>query len=762
MIGCRLALVISGGGGGFTPMSSFVGGIAGALYDHSYLPSLFLDRSMTPSIPATIDGLVGTRLDLSGNGNHSVAPSDAARGTLRTDGTLYWIEYGGDDSYAVPSVNIAQNMSEVFAFSRPSSGINSIGFGAGAVALPHGHWWYIDNQTYVALGATESASLNSSSATGQFVTSNIRNATNEILRRNGLQRGTRAAAAVSGTITHAGKTGGSFSSAGTKVYAQMIIAKELTDNELTQIENWFGVKAGLDIPFLSKYERLVVVNPDGTGDYTTLKAAVETVGAGSADNQRVLYHVHEGVYTDTDYFLPHYSDIIGIGALSNIWLKGELPENASLTDISLTSTVGMNRTTKLVNLRITCKNMRYPIHSDSSASANLALQEIEDCDIEHFGNDAARIWQAANGGDANGVWKEEQAFGCGTHSGEQIYSRRTRWAGHKNPFGFHTNKDFALPNYIELDNCQIVNTVGGLVGGVSNLGTGGTNHFVIRDCVIDGILVSDAVPWFSEVLANQRGKRTSETEITISGSSPVAWTSTDSGVVLELRSIDAVASAVVVSGTGATALFGASPVIVAGGSGYPARIYSYHAIIGMAGTSLGERLGNCTIVNKTLNIVFDGSINITLTLDQNYSAMNNVAVVSALNILLADGSRSFYVATPYNETAPIFQTDRETLVTNISAVVILKGMAVASAGRKATSADARPQIAGVALENIVPSATGRVLASGNIHKNAVLFNGVISVAIGDVFGVSSTAGEIVESASVSLLRYIATDAFEFV
>ena len=63
---------------------------------------LYEDRSVTPSTPASVDGVVGTRLDISGNNNHAIAPSDAARAILRQSGGLYYLEYDGvDDGYTL-------------------------------------------------------------------------------------------------------------------------------------------------------------------------------------------------------------------------------------------------------------------------------------------------------------------------------------------------------------------------------------------------------------------------------------------------------------------------------------------------------------------------------------------------------------------------------------------------------------------------------------------------------------------------------------
>lgn len=74
------------------------------LYDISQLSSLYADRSATPSTPASVDGVVGTILDLSGNGNHAIAHSDAARPILRQSGNYYYLEPDGvNDGLVVQS-----------------------------------------------------------------------------------------------------------------------------------------------------------------------------------------------------------------------------------------------------------------------------------------------------------------------------------------------------------------------------------------------------------------------------------------------------------------------------------------------------------------------------------------------------------------------------------------------------------------------------------------------------------------------------------
>ena len=83
-----------------------------AFWDVSVLSTLFSDRSATPGTPAVVDGVVGTIKDLGPTGAHLIAPADAARGILRTDGAgKYWIETDGVDDRYVTSQPLSSMVS---------------------------------------------------------------------------------------------------------------------------------------------------------------------------------------------------------------------------------------------------------------------------------------------------------------------------------------------------------------------------------------------------------------------------------------------------------------------------------------------------------------------------------------------------------------------------------------------------------------------------------------------------------------------------
>ena len=529
-----------------------------------------------------------------------------------------------------------------------------------------------------------------------------------------------------------------------------------------------------------EYIRTVVIKPDGTGDFVSLKAAIDALGvtaqgsggSGSNSNRRVLYLVHEGVYEDIEYFLPRFADIVGIGRQGHVWLKGYQPPDTSLTNITNNSTVWMNDTTRLFNLKITAQNMRYPIHSDSGPSARRAIMEIYDCHIEHFGNDEARAWQSANGGNAAAVHRPEHAWGGGTHSGQKIISKRTKWisgrASSAVPFSNHTNRDFPEGNLIELEDCELTHPLGNRAYQFDENGSKVEHHSVLKNCVINGEIINRSTGWLNPGPEVDHGNGSGMCRITVSGGTPTSWTSTNNTEVLELRSEPGADSAVAISGDAADVLFGPLPDYRAGGTNYAARVFSSHKINLLAAHSLGTRLGDRSGTPITLTVALDGGSPVDLVLNADYTAMNNAAVITALNSLMtgAGGGATFAQVDPYGNTAPVVQTDHEIAIENTSAdTVILKGMVVAydgarHLGRIATSADARHLIAGIALENIAPGERGRVLKSGHIAQSQVLFSAAPTMTFGAEFGVGATAGQIASGASMPLLRAIRASVLE--
>ena len=118
----------------FTPASLFAGGIAGVWYGPSDIDTLFQDSAGTT--PVTASGQpVGRMLDKSGNANHAVQATAAARPTYQTDGVLHWLEFDGvDDTMAAASgVYFGEASTTVVAVTPQDGAANNRTFSRGGV-----------------------------------------------------------------------------------------------------------------------------------------------------------------------------------------------------------------------------------------------------------------------------------------------------------------------------------------------------------------------------------------------------------------------------------------------------------------------------------------------------------------------------------------------------------------------------------------------------------------------------------------------------
>ncbi|SLS06978.1 hypothetical protein [Klebsiella pneumoniae] len=522
-----------------------------------------------------------------------------------------------------------------------------------------------------------------------------------------------------------------------------------------------------------RYTKTITIKQDGTGDFSTLTAAIAANGGGTSYNDRIKYEAYEGVYSDINIIIPRYADIVGVGQRNRVWFKGEMPDTVAPNDIPRNQTFWMNNTSKIENLKITAKNMRYPVHQDSIAyyGDGTPVGQVLDvigCYIEHYGNYGAQNYQNSIGSGVT-VWSSLHAWGGGLHSGQRVFTKNTDFVSPTSPFYYHTQADFDKPCLIECEGGSMRNTSpGGGAVFIQNMGSGQCNTLNLKGVTLQGLVIINNNTWLAKKLKSQWGDRNAEMQVHITSSSPVPVQSTNSSSVLCLMSKDVAGSSVEVSGTAMAALFGYSPEIVSGGLGYPGRVYSYHSVKGeVAGGLIGQRLGDCTTSNKSLIVKFENNAAVTLTLNLNYTAMSNEDVVSSLNALLADNEgRGFSVVNPFNASAPVYQEDRELIIYNTTSTVIKKGTAVAFEpnkirGRTATSADPRRAVAGIALENIAQGKAGRVQVSGHIHATAIAFSGTAPTNLWDTCSVA-TDGTIVAGSEKPILQYIGYSSYEIV
>ncbi|HDH1559972.1 TPA: hypothetical protein PIU59_005331, partial [Klebsiella quasipneumoniae subsp. similipneumoniae] len=70
------------------------------------------------------------------------------------------------------------------------------------------------------------------------------------------------------------------------------------------------------------YYKTVTIKQDGSGDYTSLAAAIAANGGGFTALTQILYQLYSGIYPERNINFPAYITVDGIG---NPWIKGELP-----------------------------------------------------------------------------------------------------------------------------------------------------------------------------------------------------------------------------------------------------------------------------------------------------------------------------------------------------------------------------------------------------------------------------------------------------
>ena len=88
---------------GFSPASLFAGGEQGAWYDPSDLSTLFQNSDGTTAV--AVGDPVGYIADKSGNGNHAIQSTSTKRPTLQQDGSLYYLDFGGDDGLRTSDID---------------------------------------------------------------------------------------------------------------------------------------------------------------------------------------------------------------------------------------------------------------------------------------------------------------------------------------------------------------------------------------------------------------------------------------------------------------------------------------------------------------------------------------------------------------------------------------------------------------------------------------------------------------------------------
>ncbi|HEX7820629.1 MAG TPA: hypothetical protein VF463_08415 [Sphingobium sp.] len=506
------------------------------------------------------------------------------------------------------------------------------------------------------------------------------------------------------------------------------------------------------------------LKPSG-GDYSSIAAAVAALNNGTAAS-RYRLKVSEGIYTDVEWRPQDYLDIVGYDRDRTVF-AGSLPNNASAAQITNTSAMWQEKSSRLEGITVTMKNGRYAIHLESNGFYPNRLLEHINCHVEHFGNAEA----------VNSAWGSTFGVGAGLSSGVTVVGRGTLYKGPAGGFSYHTNIDWADPSFVDLEGCELIGVNDTAFSmRILPIGSGVADKCRLVGNKLMGDIVYGPSPWLQTTLARQPADH-SEVAVWGHSNTPAVFRSIDFGLALVIASdTTGAASSIAVGGTAAPWLFGDGAALKldtnysrAGSPGFRGRAVGWGDISGtgvgptsdLVITRLGQRLGNCTTTSKTLTVAVNGGAAQSVIFNEDFTAQPNSYVLAFINARVAGATASTLA------TGALYRprfTDEEAEVLNNTASGLFRGSVLAFDGsssrvRAMTAADSARLYAGVAMYDVEAGKTGRVKTRGFMAISDVLRDDGADFAMGDTFSIGSP-GRIVKGGAQGLLMAVRNTALK--
>lgn len=205
---------------------------------------------------------------------------------------------------------------------------------------------------------------------------------------------------------------------------------------------------------LNKWNKIITVKKDGTGDFTKVVDAINSIKDAGVNN-RYEVHIYDGDYDLLQEFggltwansithdngerqglnPPDYVDLIGHGIVN---LKMEMSDNYVTYDFSrCVSTINLYKNSRVENINFTAKNTRYVCHEEGGPE--FYELNVKNCTFKHLGN-------------KSGMWVSCGAWGAGTASGCTVTFENCIFDSPFNAWGMHNNENQKSCTII-LDGC---------------------------------------------------------------------------------------------------------------------------------------------------------------------------------------------------------------------------------------------------------------------------------------------------------------------
>ena len=260
-----------------------------------------------------------------------------------------------------------------------------------------------------------------------------------------------------------------------------------------------------DITFINAQTKTdFTVKKDGSGDFTSLVTAINTVGEGTSDKPINIY-VHSGAYdiltelggdswlqtvetTNSErqgIIVPDYVNIIGVG---DVMLRLEVPDDKTTANTAKRiSLLNVWKHNTIKNLKMYVRNTRYVVHDETNNAYHNNDVRYIDCYFEHRGN-------------KSGVWSSTQAYAAGMGSGGNYYFENCTFKSVAIPFSMHDNFNVE-PNRVRIVKCTFITGNDDVAIRFGSHGTGAKKSIVtIENCNID-----KAVKQFEEIAGSGVG-----------------------------------------------------------------------------------------------------------------------------------------------------------------------------------------------------------------------------------------------------------------
>ena len=231
------------------------------------------------------------------------------------------------------------------------------------------------------------------------------------------------------------------------------------------------------------------VKKDGSGDFTSLVTAINTVGEGTSDKPINIY-VHSGTYdilaelggdswlqtvetTNSErqgIIVPDYVNIIGVG---DVRLQLEVPDDKTTANTAKRiNLLNVWKHNTIKNLKMYVRNTRYVVHDETNNAYHNNDVRYIDCYLEHKGN-------------KSGVWNSTQAYAAGMGSGGNYYFENCTFKSVTIPFSMHDNFNVES-NRVRIVNCTFITGNDDVAIRFGSYGTGAKKSIVtIENCNID-------------------------------------------------------------------------------------------------------------------------------------------------------------------------------------------------------------------------------------------------------------------------------------